>query len=78
MKRVTVGIRELKQRASKLVRMVQENRNEVQITYHGRVVARLVPAARDQPDKKAWARLDDLAEEIGLHWPKGVSAREDV
>lgn len=40
---VTVGIRELKQQASELVRMVRETGKEVQITYHGGVVALLIP-----------------------------------
>ncbi len=40
---VTVGIRELKQQASQLVRQVREDGNPVQITYHGKVVAMLIP-----------------------------------
>ncbi len=76
---VTVGIRELKQQASELVRMVRETGNEVQVTYHGEVVALLIPVkpARKKADR-AWANLDNLAAEIGARWPKGVSAADAV
>jgi prevent-host-death family protein len=77
MKMVTVGIRELKQQASELVRMVRETGKEVQVTYHGQVVALLIPVKRvRQDDKNAWASLDNLAAEIGSRWPKGVSASD--
>ena len=77
---VTVGIRELKQQASELVRMVRETGKEVQVTYHGEVVALLIPVKPTQKrDKsKAWAKLDNLAAEIGARWPKGSSAADAV
>jgi len=77
---VTVGIRELKQQASELVRMVRETGKEVQVTYHGEVVALLIPVkpVRKKNYSKAWSRLDNLAAEIGARWPKGVSARDAV
>jgi prevent-host-death family protein len=77
----TVGVRELKQRASELIRMVRENGSEVQITYHGKVVALLIPAekvANPLEEGRAWAELDHLAAEIGARWPEGVSAVETV
>jgi prevent-host-death family protein len=70
-----VGVRELKQRASELVRMVHETGKEVQITYRGQVVALLIPVKRARKDdKNAWTKLDQLAAEIGARWPEGVSA----
>jgi prevent-host-death family protein len=77
---VTVGIRELKQQASELVRMVRETGKEVQVTYHGQVVALLVPvkSTRKKGDARAWATLDTLAAQIGARWPKGVSAARAV
>ena len=77
---VTVGIRELKQQASELVRMVRERGEEVQVTYHGQVVALLIPVkpARKKDDARAWAKLDNLAAQIGAHWSKGVSAADAV
>lgn len=40
----SVGIRELRQRLSQVVREVSEGRETVQITHHGRVVAQITPA----------------------------------
>ena len=37
---VTVGMRELKQQASALIRRVREEGDEILVTYHGKVVAR--------------------------------------
>jgi len=73
---VTVGIRELKQQASELVRMVRETGKEVQVTYHGEVVALLIPVKPARKSDKTWAKLDNLAAEIGARWPKGISASE--
>lgn len=76
----TVGIRELKQRASELIRQVRERGSPVQITYHGQVVALIVPAGSPSPETsaRAWADLDALAAEIGARWPAGVTAVEAV
>jgi prevent-host-death family protein len=77
---VTVGIRELKQQTSELVRLVREDGQQIQITYRGQVVALMVPV--DRPDRKAndsdWASLDVLAAEIGAHWSAGISSAEAV
>ena len=51
----TVGLRELRQDASELVRRV-EGGEEIEITVSGRPAARLVPA----PPKR-WQRWDDIA-----------------
>jgi len=78
---VTVGIRELKQQASELVRKVREDGVEVQITYHGKVVALLVPVAeavQTEQETQAWTDIDNLAAEIGARWPKGLSASQAI
>jgi prevent-host-death family protein len=77
----TVGIRQLKQQASELVRKVREEGQEIQITYRGRVVARMVPVAnpwRADEEARAWANLDLLAAEIGAAWPAGISSVEAI
>lgn len=76
---VTVGIRELKQQASELVRLVRETGSEVQVTYHGEVVALLIPVKPAVEDiQNAWSKLDYLAAEIKVRWPQGVSAVDAV
>jgi len=52
----TVGLRELRQNASDLVRRVEEG-EEITITVAGRPGARLVPAA-----PRAWRQWADIAE----------------
>ena len=52
----TVGLRELRQEASDLVRQV-ESGEEVEITVSGRLAARMVPA-----EPKRWQRWDQVAE----------------
>ena len=79
---VEVGIRELKQRASHILRQVREKKETITITYRGRPVARLVPV-EDAESKRAealavLAEADELARKIGAAWPKGVSAVEAV
>jgi prevent-host-death family protein len=77
---LTVGIRQLKQQTSELIRLVRETGSEIQITYHGRVVALLVPVNRKETPnaERAWAQLDSLAAEIGATWNMGVSAAQAV
>jgi prevent-host-death family protein len=52
----TVGLRELRQDASELVRRV-ENGEQIDITVSGRLAARLVPAT-----PKIWRRWEDVAD----------------
>jgi len=78
---ITVGVRELKQQASELVRRIRENNEAVLITYHGKVVAKMIsvePKRIGEESENAWATLEQLAEEIGEGWPVGVSATEAV
>ena len=76
---VTVGVRELKQKASELIRRVRESGEEIRVTYHGKVVARLLPVAPNAAQaSQRWDDLDRLADEIGKRWPEGVSAAQAV
>ena len=76
----TVGIRELKQRASAVVREVRETGAAYEVTYRGRVVARLVPVEepeREPFDLEKWsAEVDELGERIARKWPLGLTAVE--
>ena len=78
----TVGVRELKEQTSQIVRRVREDRETIEVTYRGKIVARLVPA--DQPGTdgsdfaRIWADMDRLAAEFGARWPEGLSAADAV
>ncbi len=78
---ITVGVRELKQQASELIRLVRETGSEVQVTHRGHVVALLIPVAPlkgTEGEKRSWTNLDALAAEIGARWPKGISAAQAI
>ena len=71
-----VGVRELKNRTSEIVRAVREARVEYVITYRGRPVARLVPATEADDTEHAWQELDRLSREVSARWQSDKSAVE--
>lgn len=77
-----VGIRELKAHMSEMIRRVSEVGETIEITQHGRVVARLVPARAPAVDTERLTgeldELDRIAAEIGVDWPEGVSAVDAI
>lgn len=78
----SVGIRQLKDQTSEVLRRVCEKGKAVQVTNRGRVVAHLVPVSRQRSGGRktaaVWADLDRLAAEIGAHWPAGKTAADTV
>ena len=86
-----VGIRELKNQATAIVRNVRENRAEYVITHRGRPVAVLLPvdeewldteasraAAAAKPSEDLRVELEALREEIGQSWQSDRTAVELV
>ena len=74
----SVGVRELRDQTSRILRRVRDRGEEIQVTYRGRTIARLIPApSRTRGGKTGaavWSYLDRLAVEIGAPWPRGRSA----
>lgn len=57
----SVGVRELKQQTSKILRRVRERGETIEITYHGKTIAYLAPAAPAAPSAESInAVLTDL------------------
>jgi prevent-host-death family protein len=86
-----VGVRELKNQATKIVRDVRTNRTEYVITYHGQPVAVLLPvdeqwlteesrraAEAAAPGEDVWAELQAIREEIGENWQSDKTGVELV
>ena len=86
-----VGIRELKNQATEIIRNVRENQVEYVVTYHGRPVAVLLPvdeawldaearraAESVRPGDDVWAELEALRQEIGQSWQSEKTAVELV
>jgi prevent-host-death family protein len=76
-----VGVRDLKERASEIVRRVREEQASFAVTFRGEIVARIVPEQRGHPNPvdltEFWEELDTLIANVAEKSPAGVSA-EDV
>lgn len=77
----TVGVRELKNGASEIIRTVREEQAEYVVTYRGQPVAVILPVAESvrqvqndqvvaatQPADDFWAQWDALGKEIDAQW----------
>jgi len=82
-----IGIRELKARASEIIRTVREKRARYVVTHRGRPVAILMPLESTEAPApthtiqiensgSAWDELKRLGEEIGRKWQSEKSAVE--
>ena len=77
-----VGISQLKRDVSAILKRVRDHNAMFEVTYRGTAVARIVPVVSDEERQRslqaAWARIDELSEEMSERWPAGVSAVEAV
>lgn len=71
----TIGVRDLKNSATRVVRAVREDHAEYVITLHGEPVAVLRPYTNEDDERLRTARvesylaeLDELAHDIGTAW----------
>jgi prevent-host-death family protein len=81
-----IGVRELREQTSEVIRRVREEQAEYVVTYRGKPVAILLPLPVERAEqemvaasKKAvleeWERYEQLADEIRQAWPAGQSTR---
>ena len=76
-----IGVRDLKTRASEIVREVKEHRRRYVVTRRGQPVALLVPLEEAPPlamapAAGAWQELLRIGEEIGASWHCAESSAE--
>jgi prevent-host-death family protein len=80
-----VGVRELKARASEIIRNVRDRRARYIITYRGRPVGILMPLeetrvasppSAGESTPTAWEELTRLGEEIGRGWRSSLTSAE--
>ncbi len=80
--RDSIGVRELKTHTTEILRQVREKGVEIQVTYRGRVIARLIPVRQPQrvsgKRSAVWTDLDRLAAEIGVRWTGPAHAVDAV
>lgn len=75
----SVGVRELKARASEILRNIRERKVRYLVTYHGRSIAALIPlddVEAVETDEMAWQELTLLGERIGRTWKSKSSSVE--
>ena len=74
-----IGIRELKSRASEVVRAVKEERARYVITQRGKPAALIIPVdalPTKKSDDEVWERLLKIREQLGKGWESEKSAVE--
>ena len=82
-----IGVRELREQTSDVIRRVREQGTEYVVTYQGRPVAIILPldtaqaeAEMVQAGRKAildsWQRYQRLAEELRSAWPEDLSTQD--
>lgn len=84
-----LGVRELRERASEVIRRVREEHAEYVVTYQGRPVAVILPLDAERAEaemvaagKKAiadgWSQYLQTMEEIRQAWPTDVSTQDAI
>ncbi|MBN1937808.1 MAG: type II toxin-antitoxin system Phd/YefM family antitoxin [Anaerolineae bacterium] len=82
-----IGVRELREQASELIRRVREEQAEYVITYQGRPVAVLLPLNAAQAEvemvqagkrviSNSWEQYERLAQDLREHWPADLSTQD--
>jgi prevent-host-death family protein len=82
-----IGVRELREQTSKVIRQVREEGAEYVITYQGRPVATILPLDTERAEaemvkasKKAvlgsWEAYERLANELRRVWPSDLSTQD--
>jgi prevent-host-death family protein len=84
-----IGVRELRQQTSEVIRRVREDRAEYVVTYQGRPVAIILPLDAGRAEKEMvqasrkvvldnWERYERLAEELRRDWPTDLPTQDMI
>jgi prevent-host-death family protein len=84
-----IGVRELREQTSEVIRRVREDRAEYVVTYQGRPVAIILPLDAGQAEKEMvqaskkavldnWERYERLADELRRDWPSNLSTQDVI
>ncbi len=82
-----IGVRELREQTSEVIRRVRQDRAEYVVTYQGRPVAIILPLDAGRAEKEmvqaskkavldSWERYERLAEELRRDWPTDLSTQD--
>ena len=84
-----IGVRELREQTSEVIRRVRQDRAEYVVTYQGRPVAIILPLDAGRVEKEvvqaskkavlgSWERYERLAEELRRAWPADLSTQDVI
>ncbi len=84
-----IGVRELREQTSEVIRRVRQDRAEYVVTYQGRPVAIILPLDAGRAEKEmvqaskkamlgSWERYERLAEELRRAWPTDLSTQDVI
>ena len=82
-----IGVRELREQTSEVIRRVREEQAEYVVTYQGRPVAVILPVDAERTEAEivrasknavlgSWERYERLAGEIRRAWPSDLSTQD--
>ncbi len=82
-----IGVRELREKTSEVIRRVREERAEYVVTYQGHPIAVILPLDVERAEREmaeagkravidSWERYEHLAEEIRQLWPEEISSQD--
>lgn len=79
----SVGIKQLNRDTSAVIRRVRDRQETLEVTYRGKVVARIVPVPSPEeiPTRNwedVWNDMNRLAVRVTKRWPEGISAVDAV
>lgn len=77
---LTIGIRELKNNPSVVLRRVRQKGETVAVTFRGVLIARITPVedATSSVDDAGWVELDELSAKIGRQLKKKPLKRRAI
>jgi prevent-host-death family protein len=84
-----IGVRELREQTSEVIRRVREDHAEYVVTYQGRPVAVILPLDVERAEQEmaeagkravldSWERYEHLAEELRQLWPGDLSSQDVI
>jgi prevent-host-death family protein len=84
-----IGVRELREQTSEVIRRVREEQAEYVVTYQGRPVAVLLPLGAERAEAEivraskgaildSWELYERLAEDLRRAWPDNLSTQDVI
>lgn len=70
---ISVGVRELKEQTSQIIKQVREQGAMIEVTYHGQAVARIIPMTSPTPNESQMGALQ-VGDKISANYSDPMAA----